>query len=315
MLELKESHELFAVAHALVKSYPKHACSWFAVGVYYLLVRKFDAAQRYFHKSAKINPRFAPAWIGFGNAFAAQDESEQAMAAYRSASRLFQGSHLPLLYIGMEYLRTNNLPLAKHFFHGAKALCPHDPAISNELGVVALRQADYHNAIQFFNNVLELFQRLPEKAPLKLVCESSVSNLGHTYVKLGEFSKAAHYFQLALTIKPNDPSTRAALAAVYHVLGGSYLHKAIEYYHMSLAIRPNDSFAAEMLTRAIKDVLDIDDPFDFPHRTLPYIFDDDRRTSHEDNLHDATMRDASPIRRVVPLPGDLVHASCDIDQD
>lgn len=37
------------------------------------------------------------------------------MAAYRTASRLFPASHVPLLYMGMEYLRTNNLALAAHF--------------------------------------------------------------------------------------------------------------------------------------------------------------------------------------------------------
>ena len=102
MVELGLKCELFYCAHRLVDAYPKAAVSWFAVGCYYLLVHKSDTAQRYFHRSAKLDPRFAPAWLGFGNAFAAQDESEQAMAAYRSASRLFQGSHLPLLYIGME---------------------------------------------------------------------------------------------------------------------------------------------------------------------------------------------------------------------
>ena len=38
------------------------------------------------------------------------------MAAYRTASRLFPGSHLPVLCIGMEYQRTNNLLLAEQFY-------------------------------------------------------------------------------------------------------------------------------------------------------------------------------------------------------
>lgn len=59
---------------------------------------------------------FAAAWIGFGNAFAFQDESDQAMAAYRTAARLFPGLHLPLTGMGMEYHRMNNLLLAKEMF-------------------------------------------------------------------------------------------------------------------------------------------------------------------------------------------------------
>jgi hypothetical protein len=38
------------------------------------------------------------------------------MAAYRTATRLFPGCHLPVLCIGMEYQRTNNLSLAEQFF-------------------------------------------------------------------------------------------------------------------------------------------------------------------------------------------------------
>jgi anaphase-promoting complex subunit 6 len=44
----------------------------------------------------------------------------QAMSAYRTASRLFPASHVPLLYMGMEYLRTNNLALAAHFLQARR---------------------------------------------------------------------------------------------------------------------------------------------------------------------------------------------------
>lgn len=270
MVELGLSHELFYCAHELVKAYPKHTVSWFAVGCYYLLVGKNDAAQRYFHKSAKLCPRFAPAWIGFGNAFAAQDESEQAMAAYRSASRLFQGSHVPLMFIGMEYLRTNNLPLAKHFLRGAQRLCPSDPMVSNELGVVELRQGNYNEAEEIFLEVLELFQSLPERAPLRDACESSVFNLGQTYRKKRDFPEAARYFELALTLRPRDAALRAALGAIYHVFGGAYVHRAVDCYHVALGIRPDDTFSSEMLTRALKEVANIEIPNSF-HRVYRHV--------------------------------------------
>lgn len=259
MVELRLKHELFYCAHELVKAYPKNAASWFAVGCYYLLVGKNDAAQRYFHKSAKLAPRFAPAWIGFGNAFAAQDESEQAMAAYRSASRLFQGSHVPLMFIGMEYLRTNNLPLAKHFLRGARKLCASDPMVANELGVVELRQGALADAEQTFLSVLALFERLPDRSPLKDACESAVFNLAQCYRKMRDFTKAAHYFRVALSLKPGDASVRGALGVTLHALGGDNVHRAVECYHTSLAMRPDDTFSSEMLSRALRDVADLGD--------------------------------------------------------
>lgn len=42
-------------------------------------------------KATSLDGTFAPAWIGYGNAYAAQEEGDQAMSAYRTASRLFPG--------------------------------------------------------------------------------------------------------------------------------------------------------------------------------------------------------------------------------
>ncbi|RZR97241.1 hypothetical protein BHM03_00026378 [Ensete ventricosum] len=57
-----------------------------------------------------IDGSFPPAWVGIGNAYAAQGEGDQAMAAFRSGARL---CHLPPLYIGMEYMQTHNYKLAE----------------------------------------------------------------------------------------------------------------------------------------------------------------------------------------------------------
>ena len=60
-----------------MNEYPGRAIAWFAVGCYYMCTRQFDSARRYFGKATSLDPKFAPAWIGFGNSFAAQDESDQ----------------------------------------------------------------------------------------------------------------------------------------------------------------------------------------------------------------------------------------------
>ncbi len=46
----------------------------------------------------------------------------QAMAAYRTAARLFPGLHLPLIGMGMEYQRMNNLHLAEQMFWQVRRL-------------------------------------------------------------------------------------------------------------------------------------------------------------------------------------------------
>jgi anaphase-promoting complex subunit 6 len=112
LIELGKVGDLYYLAHKLVSADPDSVISWFAVGAYYFLIKKFDLARKYFAKCNKMDRNFAPGWIAFGHAFAAQDESDPAMAAYRTASRLFPGCHQASLFIGMEYLRMNNLKTA-----------------------------------------------------------------------------------------------------------------------------------------------------------------------------------------------------------
>ena len=80
-VDLKKSNDLYRIAHDLTALYPQHAISWYAVGCYYLVAKRFDDARRYFGKSTIADQAFAPAWIAFGHAFAMQDESDQAVAA------------------------------------------------------------------------------------------------------------------------------------------------------------------------------------------------------------------------------------------
>jgi anaphase-promoting complex subunit 6 len=101
LVALKMNNQLFFTGHHLVDTYPKKAVSWYAVGCYYFLLRKHDVARRYFSKCHALDAYFAPGWIGCGHAFALQDESDQAMGAYRTAARLFEGSHVPPLCIGV----------------------------------------------------------------------------------------------------------------------------------------------------------------------------------------------------------------------
>ena len=59
------------------------------------MIADFENARRYFSKATTINMRFSPAWVGFGHAFAAQDESDQAMAVRPrpQPTHSFSGAH------------------------------------------------------------------------------------------------------------------------------------------------------------------------------------------------------------------------------
>ncbi|KAK6946621.1 Tetratricopeptide repeat, partial [Dillenia turbinata] len=265
-MELGHSNELYLMACNLVKDYPQNYSSFSSssssfVELYHglLLVATTFVSRStpnpavisgdFFVplcKATNLDGTFAPAWIGYGNAYAAQEEGDQAMLAYRTAARLFPGCHLPTLYIGMEYMRTHNFKLAEQFFMQAKTVCSSDPLVYNELGVVAYHMKEYKKAVCWFQKTLSL---LPSS--LSEMWEPTVVNLAHSLRKLKMFNEAISFYEKALALSTRSLSTYAGLAYTYHLQNN--FTAAITYYHRALWLKPDDQFCTEMLSVALMD--------------------------------------------------------------
>lgn len=160
----------------MTERHPEEPVSWLSVGIYYLCIGKVAEARRYFSKASIMNPHFGPAWIGFAHSFAVEGEHDQAISAYTTAARLFQGykdflftikfvivhysTHLPCLFLGMQHLHLNNLVLANEYFNTAYGLCKTDPLLLNELGVVAFHKLQLPEAINLFRSALTLAKEI-----------------------------------------------------------------------------------------------------------------------------------------------------------
>lgn len=154
--------KLFILAHDLVEREPENPISWYAVGVWYLSSGKWTEARTYFRyvclhpsprfaaeaccvnksKTSLMDPRFAPAWIAFAHSFAHEGEHDHAITAYSTCTRLFTGSHLPLMFVGMEHISLSNLQMADESFTAANIICDADPLLANEQGVLAFSRGE-----------------------------------------------------------------------------------------------------------------------------------------------------------------------------
>jgi anaphase-promoting complex subunit 6 len=171
------------------------------------------------------------------------------MAAYRTSLRLFTGSHLPLLYMGMEYLRNNNIMQAQRQFEQAQAICGTDPLVLNEIGVALYREKKYEEAATVLANGLALAQEQRDDNPE--TWEPTMFNLAHAYRKLGDYDSAVMYYEQCLSICPAKASTYTALGFTRH-LQGDY-DQAIDCYHKALGLDSEDLFATQMLQKALAD--------------------------------------------------------------
>ncbi|KAN0080764.1 hypothetical protein V8E54_003968 [Elaphomyces granulatus] len=213
LYETGATNALFLLAHTLADNAPEESYTYLAIGVYYLSVSKVAESRRFFSKASLLDPHSAPAWIGFAHTFAAEGEHDQAIAAYSTAARLFQGSHLPQLFLGMQHLALNNMSLAHEYLLAAHAMSSGsssgsfpapppdgsggDPLVLNELGVVFYHQSHLEAAAEFFRQSLSL--------AASLRCDPGAwvatrANLGHALRRIGRLDEALAEFDECLRV-------------------------------------------------------------------------------------------------------------------
>ncbi|KAF0496170.1 ApcC hetero-tetramer Cut9-Hcn1 [Gigaspora margarita] len=93
--ELHEKNNLFLFAHELVEHSPDKAIMWFSVA----------------RHLSTMDSHCRPAWVGFGHTIAIESEHDQTITAYSTAAKLYPGSHLLTLFIGMP---NQLIPLRMH---------------------------------------------------------------------------------------------------------------------------------------------------------------------------------------------------------
>jgi anaphase-promoting complex subunit 6 len=259
--ELGSRNKLFLLAHDMVDNHPNESVSWLAVGIYYLTIGKIAEARRFFSKASMMNPYFAQAWIGFAHTFAVEGEHEQAISAYSTAARLFQGTHLPTLFLGMQHLHLNNLNLAEEYLSSSYSICKTDPLLLNEMGVVHYHKNDLKTAETYFHEALKAASSLDSDPKAWL---SIQANLGHVYRRLDQYDRSLSYFEEILRMSSRDSNIHSAMGLLNLQAGRTF--QAIENFHDALSITPNDPIASDLLTRALEehsrisvDISDVDE--------------------------------------------------------
>lgn len=218
LYETGSHNTLFHLSHTLSTHAPHESYTYLAIGTYYLSTFRIAEARRFFSKASLMDPHSAPAWIGFAHTFAAEGEHDQAIAAYSTAARLFQGSHLPQLFLGMQHLALNNMQLAWEYclaafemssgaikaeteddlgtrISNSSSSIGGDPLVLNEIGVILYHQANLPAAAKLFHKSLELASDLG--------CDMTAwvatrANLAHALRRLGKFEEALAEFDECL---------------------------------------------------------------------------------------------------------------------
>ncbi|SPN97657.1 related to anaphase control protein cut9 [Cephalotrichum gorgonifer] len=248
LYELRMKNVLFLVAHDLADTHPEEPCAWLAVGTYYFAIGRVPEARRYFSKASTMDVHFGPAWIGFAHTFAAEGEHDQAISAYSTAARLFMGTHLPQVFLGMQNHALNNMTLAEEFLRTAHGLCASDPLLMNEMGVVKYHQDRPKEAAAWFERALAVAAEVDGEPSAWLAART---NLAHAYRRLRLFARALAEFDEVLRLGGRDAAIFSAKGLIFLEQGRP--GEAVAALHEALAVDPQDGIATELLGRALDE--------------------------------------------------------------
>lgn len=229
LYETGSHNTLFHLSHTLSVHAPHEAYTYLAIGTYYFATSRIAEARRFFSKASLMDPHSPAAWIGFAHTFAAEGEHDQAVAAYSTANRLFQGSHLPQLFMGMQHLALNNMQLAWEYCVRAFQMSTGnsrstseemfinirevggDPLVLNEIGVILYHQNNLPSAARLFKRALELATELGSNMTAWVATRA---NLAHTLRRLNRLDEALAEFDEALRTATGGASPAAVFEPV-----------------------------------------------------------------------------------------------------
>ena len=250
MIELNKVGELYSLAYKLANNCGDKYISWYAVGCYYYSIKKYDLSRKYFLKCNQLNKNFPEGWIALGNSYAGLDESDQALNAYRTCLRLFPGCHFSNLYIGMEFIRTNNFKTAYNIFQNALMLNKNDPLVFNEIGVVNFKQKKYEEAENNFINGLKLCNFNDRSVTMMTI----LINYGHCLRKMRKFKEAIDVYMKVYLIDSRNVDVLNAIGSVLSFVGK--FNEALDFLHRANFIKSNDGFSTDMINKCINDISD-----------------------------------------------------------
>lgn len=165
--------------------------------------KDFDTAIELYKKAFNQDPKNFFLQIDLGNLYASCNRFEEAAGCFRRANRRFpdnenikQGLGFCLSKIGNHYHSQRSYSMAQAAFEEALFFCPKNSSYTYNLGNAYYAQSNFESALQCFKKSSSLESDA-----------DTYHNIGNTYKKLNDFSKAKINYLLALELKHNQIHT------------------------------------------------------------------------------------------------------------
>jgi tetratricopeptide (TPR) repeat protein len=214
----------------------QHPEAYVALGKARLWLNRLDGAHEAFSTSVDLDPRDAQSWIWLSRSEGALGRSSAAIAALDSALVHAPRNVSAWIERGTLWADRGQWDRAVRDFERAIGLDPIGwPHAWNGLGFVMLSRSEPSKAVPFFEQATQLD---PDYTKAR-------SNLGSTYLLLGQEDEAATQFTEVIRQDPTVPEAWANLALIS--FEGGRVEEARELLQRGLAANPADARMRQLL--------------------------------------------------------------------
>ena len=174
--------------------------------------QRFEEALAKYREALSINPDYAPAHAGMGEALVRLGRYEEALRALERALAVGPSdwalTGVLQRLMGQAAAELGRPEAATGHFEGALQFDPYDEEALDRLALVRFRQQRYEAALELYERLLEV---IPEAA-------QAHANRGATLYHLGRIEEAVRSLEHALSLDPALESARAALEGIRNTL-------------------------------------------------------------------------------------------------
>lgn len=173
---------------------PYSFTAWYNLGNAFLKLEKFEKAIWAYDYCILINDEFGPVYFNLGNAYLTVNKFNKAIECFDKCMELDGEDPVAICYIGECHEQLKQYDLARHFYQRSLELAPLLADAWLGLGILEDLEGRTREGIELIRKAAELD---PENAGVYYV-------LAGAYEKLEEFDEASDYYQLSLSLDPED---------------------------------------------------------------------------------------------------------------
>jgi len=170
------------------------------------------------------------AQINLGAALLMEGENSRALQELQKAQEMDPKNADIENFLGLAYYGMQEYDRAIASYNRALELNPKRSDVHNNLGLVHLAQRNYEQALSEFNACLQDLTYQKKQLPL--------SNIGLTYMEMGEYDKALAALTRATEVAPNYAKSYQLIGRIHQMQNNC--REAVDYFNNAAKLDPGD---------------------------------------------------------------------------